>query len=54
MLIVALAFIFFVLPVIARQLHTITIRLIEIGTIVEHFNRRDLRASGIKDSTRLG
>jgi hypothetical protein len=48
MLIVALVFIFFVLLVIAHELHTITDRLIEIGTLVEHYNRRDLRASGIK------
>ncbi|MGA8429176.1 MAG: hypothetical protein WB729_05115 [Candidatus Sulfotelmatobacter sp.] len=49
MLSAALVFIFFVLLAIGRELHTITSRLIEIGTIVEHFNRRDLRASGIND-----
>jgi hypothetical protein len=49
MLIVALVFIFFALLAVAYELHTITDRLIEIGTIVEHFNRRNLRGSGIKD-----
>jgi hypothetical protein len=49
MLYFALAFIFFTLLAIADELHDITSRLIEIGTIVEHFNRRTLRASGIKD-----
>jgi hypothetical protein len=50
MLIAALVFIFFVLLAIAYELHIITDRVIEIGTLVEHYNRRDLRASGIKDS----
>lgn len=50
MLIVVLVFIFFALLAVAYELHTITDRLIEIGTIVEHFNRRALRASGVKDS----
>jgi hypothetical protein len=45
MLIVALVFIFFALLAVAYELHTITDRLIEIGTIVEHANRRVLRAS---------
>jgi hypothetical protein len=49
MLYFALAFIFFALLAVAHELHAITSRLIEIGTIVEHFNRRDLRAAGIKD-----
>jgi hypothetical protein len=49
MLTAALLFIFLVLLAIARELHTITSRLIEIGTIIEHFNRRHLRASGVKD-----
>jgi hypothetical protein len=50
MLIFVLVFVFFVLLTIAYELHVITDRLIEIGTIVEHFNRRNLRASGIPDS----
>lgn len=50
MLYFALAFIFFALLAIAHELHDGTSRLIEIGTIVEHFNRRDLRAAGVKDS----
>jgi len=49
MLYFALAFIFFVLLAVAHELHSITSRLIEIGTIIEHFNRRDLRSSGVKD-----
>jgi hypothetical protein len=49
MLYLALALIFFALLAAAHELHNITSRLIEIGTIVEHFNRRNLRASGIKD-----
>jgi hypothetical protein len=47
MLISALVFIFFVLLAIAYELHGIADRLIETGTIVEHYNRRDLRKSGI-------
>jgi hypothetical protein len=47
MLIVALVFIFFAILAVAYELHTITDRLIEIGTIVEYYNRRDLRATGI-------
>jgi hypothetical protein len=50
MLIVALVFIFFAILAVVYELHIITERLIEIGTIVEHFNRRDLRASGIRDA----
>lgn len=46
MLIPVLVFIFFVLLAIAYELHGITDRLVETGTIVEHFNRRDLRKSG--------
>jgi hypothetical protein len=46
-LIVALVFIFFAILTVAYELHIITDRLIEIGTIVEYYNRRDLRASGI-------
>jgi hypothetical protein len=49
MLYFALAFIFFTLLAITRELYDISTRLIEIGTIVEHFNRRNLRASGVKD-----
>ena len=49
MLIPVLVFIFFVLLAIAYELHIITERLIETGTIVEHLNRRDLRKSGITD-----
>jgi hypothetical protein len=49
MLIVAVVFIFFALLAVSYELHVITERLIEIGTIVEHFNRRSLRASGIND-----
>jgi hypothetical protein len=49
MLYLASALIFFTLLAIAHELHYITSRLIEIGTIVEHFNRRNLRASGVKD-----
>jgi uncharacterized membrane protein len=48
MLIVALVFVFFALLAVAYELHTITDRIIEIGTIVEHFNRRSLRASDVK------
>jgi hypothetical protein len=47
MLITALVFIFFVLLAIAYELHGIADRLIETGTIVEHYNRRDLRKSAI-------
>jgi hypothetical protein len=47
MLTVALVFIFFAILAVAYELHVITDRLIGIGTIVEHYNRRDLRASGI-------
>ena len=47
MLAVALIFIFFAILAVAYELHFITDRLIEIGTIVEYYNRRDLRASGI-------
>jgi len=47
MLIPALVFIFFVLLTIAYEVHGIADRLIETGTIVEHYNRRDLRKSGI-------
>jgi hypothetical protein len=47
MLIVALVFIFFAILAVAYELHVVTDRLIEIGTIVEFYNRRDLRASGI-------
>lgn len=50
MLIPCLVFIFFVLLAIAYELHFMTERLIEIGTIVEHFNRRALRESGIADA----
>jgi len=50
MLTIALVFIFFAILAVVYELHVITVHLIEIGTIVEHFNRRDLRASGIKDS----
>jgi hypothetical protein len=49
MLYFALAFIFFALLAVAYELHNVTSRVIEIGTIVEHFNRRNLRAAGIKD-----
>lgn len=49
MLYLALSFIFFTLLAITHELHHIASRLIEIGTIVEHFNRRNLRASGVKD-----
>ena len=47
MLFVALVFIFFVLLAIAYELHGIAERLIETGTIIEHYSRRDLRRSGI-------
>jgi CBS domain containing-hemolysin-like protein len=50
MLIVILVFIFFALLAVGYELHTITSRLIEIGTLVEHSNRRALRAAGLKDS----
>lgn len=50
MLIVALVFVFFALVAVIEELHTITDRLIEIGTIVEHFNRRELRASGMESN----
>jgi hypothetical protein len=49
MVIIALVFVFCALLAIARELHTITDRLIEVGTLIEHLNRRDLRSSGIKD-----
>jgi hypothetical protein len=47
MLIIALVFIFFAILAVAYELHFITALLIEIGTIVEYYNRRDLRATGI-------
>jgi hypothetical protein len=47
MLIIALVFIFFAILAVAYELHFITGLLIEIGTIVEYYNRRDLRATGI-------
>jgi hypothetical protein len=47
MVTVALVFIFFAILAVAYELHIITGRLIEIGTIVEFYNRRDLHASGI-------
>jgi hypothetical protein len=50
MLIAVLVFMFFALLAIAYELHGITQRLIETGTIIEHFNRRDLRKSGIRDT----
>jgi hypothetical protein len=50
MLIVSLVFVFFALVAVVEELHTITDRLIEIGTIVEHFNRRDSRASGMESN----
>ena len=46
MLIVALVFVFFALLGVLYELHTITDRLIEIGTTVEHANRRSLRRQG--------
>jgi hypothetical protein len=51
MLYFALALIFFALVAIAHELHDITSRIIEIGTIVEHYNRRDLRTSGVPDAS---
>jgi hypothetical protein len=49
MLVPVLVFTFFVLLAIVYELHGIADRLIETGTIVEHFNRRDLRDSGAQD-----
>ena len=40
-----LIFIFFSLLAIAYELHTLTERMIEIGTLVEGANRRSLRSS---------
>jgi hypothetical protein len=48
MILVALIFVFYALLAVVYELREMTARLIEIGTVVENFNRRDLRAS-IKD-----
>lgn len=50
MLLFVLAFIFFALLAVVYELHFVTERLIELGTIVEHFNRRDLRAAKVPDT----
>jgi hypothetical protein len=47
MIVIALVFIFFTLLAIAYEVHTLTERTIEIGTIIENANRRNLRASGV-------
>jgi hypothetical protein len=46
-MLIGFVFVFFALLAVVYELHILIDRMIEIGTIVEYYNRRDLRASGI-------